>query len=194
MVVLSPIPGSSVLDALRRNDPSIVRSLYTRHFPIIRQFVRKNNGTLRDAQDVFQEAMTILWLNVKEDRVKPDAQGDVGGYLYRVAKNKWLDTVRSAAHKHMRVVVDEESAPVVLEGPDETEGRLQRLRSIYAALDERCRAVLDRFYYERQDMATIAASLGVEEESVRTMKYRCMMKLRAQRRIIDGVDETDRSA
>jgi len=194
MVVLSPIPGSSVLDALRRNDPSIVRSLYARHFPIIRQFVRKNNGTLRDAQDVFQEAMTILWLNVKEDRVKPDAQGDVGGYLYRVAKNKWLDTVRSAAHKHMRVVVDEEHAPVVLEGPDETEGRLQRLRSIYAALDERCRAVLDRFYYERQDMATIAASLGVEEESVRTMKYRCMMKLRAQRRIIDGVDETDRSA
>lgn len=194
MVVLSPIPGSSVLDALRRNDPSIVRSLYTRHFPIIRQFVRKNNGTLRDAQDVFQEAMTVLWLNVKEDRVKPDAQGDVGGYLYRVAKNKWLDTVRSAAHKHMRVVVDEEHAPVVLEGPDETEGRLQRLRSIYAALDERCRAVLDRFYYERQDMATIAASLGVEEESVRTMKYRCMMKLRAQRRIIDGVDETDRSA
>lgn len=194
MVVLSPIPGSSVLDALRRNDPSIVRSLYARHFPIIRQFVRKNNGTLRDAQDVFQEAMTVLWLNVKEDRVKPDAQGDVGGYLYRVAKNKWLDTVRSAAHKHMRVVVDEEHAPVVLEGPDETEGRLQRLRSIYAALDERCRAVLDRFYYERQDMATIAASLGVEEESVRTMKYRCMMKLRAQRRIIDGVDETDRSA
>ena len=94
----------------------------------------------------------------------------------------------------MRVVVDEEQAPVVVEGPDETEGRLQRLRSIYAALDERCRAVLDRFYYERQDMATIAASLGVEEESVRTMKYRCMMKLRAQRRVIDGVDETDRSA
>lgn len=183
-----------MLDALRRNDPMIVRSLYARHFPVIRQFVRKNNGTLRDAQDVFQEAMTILWLNVKEDRVKPDAQGDVGGYLYRVAKNKWLDTVRSAAHKHMRVVVDEEQAPVVVEGPDETEGRLQRLRSIYAALDERCRAVLDRFYYERQDMATIAASLGVEEESVRTMKYRCMMKLRAQRRIIDGVDETDRSA
>ena len=42
---------------------------------------------------------------------------------------------------------------------------------------------------EFDDLATIAAGMGVEEESIRTIKYRCMMKLRAFRRTISGEDQ-----
>jgi len=64
-----------------------------------------------------------------------------------------------------------------------------RLRGVYDKLDDKCRAVLDQFYFERKDLAAIAAKLGVEEESIRTIKYRCMMKLRAFRRTIAGDED-----
>ena len=171
---------------LRANDPTVVRALYKQHFAAIRQYVLQNSGTTNDAQDMLQEAMTVLWLSVKEDRLVPGS--DPGGFLYRVAKNKWLDVVRSAAHKHMKVVHDERALDRGADVTDDIEERIVRLRGVYARLDDKCRTVLDRYYFERKDLATIAAELGVEEESIRTIKYRCMMKLRAFRNAISGED------
>lgn len=171
---------------LRRNDPETVRALYKAHFPSVRNHIQRNSGTLNDAQDMFQEAMSVLWMRVKEGRLVPDA--DPGGFLFRVAKNKWLDVVRSAAHKHMKVVHDERVLDQRTDAADDIEERIQRLRGVYAKLDDKCRLVLDQFYFERKDLATIAANMGVEEESIRTIKYRCMMKLRAFRRTISGED------
>lgn len=171
---------------LCRNDPVTVKVLYARHFPDVRHFVLKNSGTVADAQDIFQEAMAVLWLKARENTLRPDT--DPGAFLYRVARNKWLDHVRSAAHKHMRVVHDERQLEQEVELDDGLEERLARLRSVYNTLDEKCRTVLDRFYFERKDLAAIATELGVNEESIRTIKYRCMMKLRAFRKAITGED------
>jgi RNA polymerase sigma factor (sigma-70 family) len=174
---------------LHRNDPVTVRAIYAKHFPAVRHYVVHNSGTANDAQDVFQEAMTTLWMNVKEGRMIPES--DPGGFLFRVAKNKWLDVVRSAAHKHMKVVHDERSLEQRADAQDDIEGRIVRLRAVYAKLDDKCRSVLDQFYFERKDLAAIASAMGVEEESIRTIKYRCMMKLRAFRSTISGEDQSE---
>lgn len=174
---------------LHRNDPATIRALYSKHFTAVKQYVLQNSGTGNDAQDMFQEAMSVLWMSVKEGRLVPDA--DPGGFLYRVAKNKWLDVVRSAAHKHMKVVHDDRALEPNTDAPDDIEERIVRLRGVYDKLDDKCRNVLDQFYFERKDLATIAADMGVEEESIRTIKYRCMMKLRAFRKTISGEDQNE---
>jgi RNA polymerase sigma factor (sigma-70 family) len=179
------------MHGLRRNDTATVRALYQKHFPAVRQYVLQNSGTTTDAQDVFQEAVTVLWMSVKEGRFQPGAEQDPGGFLFRVAKNKWLDQVRSAAHKHMKVVHDDRALDQRSDVPDDIEERIVRLRGIYEKLDDKCRTVLDQFYFERKDLATIAAGMGVEEESIRTIKYRCMMKLRAFRKAITGEDQSN---
>lgn len=176
------------MDGLRRNDAATLQALYKAHFPAVNAHVQRNSGSHSDAEDVFQEAMTVLWLKVKDGALQ-DAS-DPGAFLFRVAKNKWLDHLRSAAHKHMRVVPVEHVPERAAEDTGGTEERLQRLRTVYEAMDERCRNVLGRFYFERQDLATIADAMGVEEESIRTIKYRCMMKLRAFRDRIAGNDDT----
>ncbi len=176
------------MDGLRRNDPAVLRALYKQHFPTVKAHVLYNNGNSDDAEDIFQEAMAVLWLKVKDGVVEGTV--DPGAFLFRVAKNKWLDHLRSAAHKHMRVVPVEHIPESAVEDTAATEERLQRLRQVYERMDEKCRNVLGRFYFERQDMVTIAEAMGVEEESIRTIKYRCMMKLRAFRRTIEGNDDT----
>lgn len=170
------------------NDPAVVRALYARHFPDVRGYVLQNSGTVADAQDVFQEAMAVLWLKAKENTLLPGTEP--GAFLYQVARNKWLDHVRSAAHKHMKVVHDDRRNAVQADVGDDIEEKLARLRGVYEKLDDKCRVVLDQFYFERKDLATIAAGMGVEEESIRTIKYRCMMKLRAFRKAINGEEST----
>lgn len=173
--------------SLRRNAPDTIRELYVRHFPAVRGFVLQNNGSISDAQDVFQEAMAALWLRVKEGRLQNEQ--DPGGFLYRVARNKWLDVLRSAARKNMRVVQHERIMDPTDEPDEGVEERLARLRDVYDKLDDKCRKVLDQVYFERKDLATIAAGMGVAEESIRTIKYRCMMKLRAFRNAIRGEEQ-----
>ncbi len=136
------------LSGLLRNDPAILRALYTDHFPAVRHFVLQNSGTVDDAQDVFQESLMVLWLTVKEGRFKVGPDGEAGGFLFRVAKNKWLDTVRSAAHRHMKVVPDDRIHAEPVEGDDGIDERIVRLRGVYDKLDDKCRAVLDQFYFE----------------------------------------------
>jgi RNA polymerase sigma factor (sigma-70 family) len=186
------VPSSTGwVESLRRNDPVVIRSLYAKHFRTVRNYVVQNSGTVIEAEDIFQEAITILWMKVKEGTVHQENTPDPGGYLFRVAKNKWLDVVRSASHKHMKVVHDDRINVLDADSDDDVEERIVRLRGVYAKLDDKCRTVLDQFYFERKDLATIAHTMGVEEESIRTIKYRCMMKLRAFRRTISGEDNIE---
>ncbi|MCC6839492.1 MAG: sigma-70 family RNA polymerase sigma factor [Flavobacteriales bacterium] len=178
------------MEGLLRNDPHVIGKLYAAHLPAVRHYVLRNNGSVDEAKDIFQEAVLVLWLNAKEGRFHDTAGQDPGGFLFRVAKNKWTDVLRSAAKKHMRVMRSDLEQPMEQDQADEDQ--LDRLRAIYGTLDEKCRTVLDRFYHQRMDLAAIAESLGVTEESIRTIKYRCMMKLRTFRRAIAGGQ--DRSA
>ena len=59
----------------------------------------------------------------------------------------------------MKVVHDERTLDRGTDAPDDIEERIVRLRGVYDKLDDKCRAVLDRFYFERKDLATIACLL-----------------------------------
>lgn len=181
---------SAWAEALVRNDPGTLKKLYALHFPTVKQYVQRNSGTVEDARDVFQDAITVLWLKAKDGTLQQNTEP--GAFLFRVSKNKWLDRVRSAAQRTMTVVpVEHTGAPDDVETVD-LEERIQRLIQVYDRMDEHCRTVLGRFYFQREDMATIAQAMGVTEESIRTIKYRCMMKLRAFRKhIADGGKETE---
>lgn len=174
----------------------MLQALYDRHFPAVSGYVVRNSGTVRDAQDVFQEAMTVLWLNAREGRVRVDGPEDLGAYLFRVAKNKWLDVLRSTDHRNMRVAMESDDLvqmPAEVNMDRTVEDRIAGLRSMYGRLDERCRTVLDQFYFERKDLTIIAEGLGVDVGSIRTIKYRCMMKLRGMKEAaVEGTSHEER--
>jgi DNA-directed RNA polymerase specialized sigma24 family protein len=179
------------MDGLRRNDQAVIRvRSMRRHFPAVRQYVLQNSGTVSDAQDVFQEAMVVLWLTVKDGsafcRVRRPGPA-VSSSVWRRTSGSTF--VRSAAHKHMKVVHDDRTLDRRIDVPDDIEERIVRLRAVSMTSSMTSAAtILDQFYFERKDLATIAATMGVEEESIRTIKYRCMMKLRAFRTVISGED------
>ena len=152
--------------------------LYQSQFPKLRRFVLTNNGNEDQAKDVFQEAFVIAWENIKKGVFIPGNNSDVNAYLFRVAKNKWVDYVRSAGYKkNVSLEIQHDKQEEEGEAEDK-ESALQRIEKGLKTLGDKCRDLLKRFYYRKESMATIADNFGWTEQTARNNKYRCIQQLR----------------
>ena len=76
----------------RGGDTDRLRELYTQHAPPIIRWIRRNSGTEKDGQDVFQEAMIVLCERAADPRFRLTAP--IGAFLFRVSQNKWLQRLK----------------------------------------------------------------------------------------------------
>ncbi|WP_422107560.1 RNA polymerase sigma factor [Winogradskyella sp.] len=173
-----------VVGAIKRNDSSTLKRLYTNNYPKIEALILKNSGTKEHAKDIFQEAFLAVWQNVKQDKFIPQSESSINGYLYTIAKNKWMDVLRSqgykktitASHLSHFEIKDEEN-----NGIDDDILKDKRLEDVMLAfknLGEACKSLLRMFYFEKKSMNLIAEELKLDAASTRNKKYRCMQKLR----------------
>lgn len=162
------------------NDGSFLDKTYRHNFKIVKNFVLKNNGTEAEAKDVFQDAMMITWMNLKEGKFKLKNEFALGAYIYKIAKYKWIDKLKSKERKS--VLRNQQFNFESVENDDidyhESEANLQYLMSLYGQLNTKCKEVLNKFYFDKKKLEEIASELNYDAGSIRTIKYRCMQKLR----------------
>ena len=168
--------SQKIIEGFRTNDSRLLGLIYQSQFPKLKRYVIANNGDEDQAKDVFQEAFVIAWENIKKGIFIPKSNSEVNGYLYRVAKNKWLDYVRSAVYKKSETLqIQHDKMETVRE---DKEKELQLIENGLNSLGDRCRDILKRFYYRKESMANIADAFGWTEQTARNNKYRCIQKLR----------------
>jgi len=174
-----------VVNAIKENDSNTLRSIYTVNYPKIEALILKNSGTKDHAKDIYQEAFLAVWQNIKQDKFIPKTESSINGYLYTIAKNKWMDVLRSQGYKKTIMasqlnhfeIKDEEN-----NGIDDDILKDKRLEDVMLAfknLGEACRSLLRMFYFEKKSMNLIAEELALDSASTRNKKYRCMQKLKA---------------
>lgn len=173
-----------LIDAIKDNNSVVLKQLYTTNYHKIEALVLKNNGTKDHAKDVYQEAFIIVWNNVKSDNFVPQNETALQGYLYQVAKNKWMDVLRSSRFKKTKFINHELSVlDKGIEQQDDEEQelfkqKLQQTMDAFKNLGNPCKQLLTAFYFEKATLRDIANKLEIEENTARTKKYRCMEKLR----------------
>lgn len=172
--------SEQIIEQFIRNDEKALEKTYQHNFKIVRSFVLKNNGSEADAKDIFQEAMLVAWLNLKEGTFVVRNEFSLSAYIYKISKYKWLDKLKSKRTKMTQRVGEMEYEDMNEEQQEytEAEDRLKYLNALYAKLDAKCKEVLNQFYYEKKRLEEIAEDLSYDLGSVRTIKYRCMQKLR----------------
>ncbi|HRN58273.1 MAG TPA: sigma-70 family RNA polymerase sigma factor [Agriterribacter sp.] len=162
------------------NPEDLLKQIYADNYPWLESYVRQNSGNDSDAQDIFQESISAAWMNLKQGRFAGD-QVRFNAYLRQICRYKWINQIRSAART--RVIYSD----TLLEqeaGNDDYEvlkNQLQQsslLQECFMQLGAKCKQVLRLFYYQRKPLGEIAAGMGNTEESIKTIKYRCMMQLR----------------
>lgn len=171
-----------LLQAIKANDVVVLQNLYTDNFPKVASYIQKNNGNKEQAKDIFQEAMVVLWKAVKTEKFKATNASAVQGYLYTIAKNKWMDHLRSAAYKKevsSEVVMDfAEAQETQVVGEDLYEQKLEKAKHAFAQLGTECKELLSKFYFNKNSFEELAQELGLNIASVKNKKYRCMQRLR----------------
>lgn len=168
------------LDAVRAGDDKTLQQLYRDNYRYVEKFVLENSGTAEQAKDIFQEAFLSMWRNVQEKRFVMKETGSLSAYLQRIAKNKWLDYLRSASYKKTVLLEKEiaESIPVE-DVTDENElAEIKKVREKFKLLGDNCRELLASFYYRGESLRSIARAFEWTEDTAKNNKYRCIERLR----------------
>lgn len=174
----------SIVEGIKSNDPLVLKQLYKENYTKVEVYILKNSGSVPQAKDIFQEAYLAMYQNVKLGQFHPDNDSALSGYLFRIAKNKWIDHLRSARHKKtVRVQEELPKEPIseAMETDLENEINNELIEATMKALTslgEECRKILKRFYYEKLSLREIAAQFNIGEASARNKKYRCIQRLR----------------
>jgi RNA polymerase sigma factor (sigma-70 family) len=165
--------------AIRSNNEAALKLLYTSNFHKVEHFVLNNNGTTDQAKDVFQEAFIAVWRNIQLDRFQPQNESALDGYLFRIARNKWLDYLRSGHYKNVvpmdAIVIPDIEADLI---PKEENDHLALIKKHFVDLGENCKKILTMYYYKNDSLRKIADEMGWTEPTAKNNKYRCIQRLR----------------
>ena len=177
-------PGISLntlLPAIKANDEQVLRQLYIGAYPTVARYVQKNSGTEDDAKDIYQEAFLAAWRNIQLDKFQATDASVLPAYIFQIAKNKWIDHLRSRKNKHI-VSLEDSMVNSTTNDTDmvsaENAEYLDTVKNEMKSLGERCRELLNRFYYHKQSIREIAQHFNWTEPSAKNNKYRCLQELR----------------
>lgn len=174
------VEENQLIEQFISNENQVLEKMYKHNYRIVRSFVLKNSGKEADAKDVFQEAMMVTWMNLKEGKFDLRNEFSLSAYIYQIAKYKWLDKLKSNKNKltSNKILSEVEDKQKELENIYATDDKLNYLNRLYTRLDNKCREVLSQFYYQQKSLEEIASEMNYDTGSIRTIKYRCMQKLR----------------
>ena len=169
---------SEQLSAIKANDEKALQQLYQQNFPKVEMYILQNNGSTEQAKDIFQEAFIAVWRNIQLNKFNPESETAIAGYIYQIAKYKWLDHLRSSYYKKV-LPIDEKSNEMVVEVlPEEENNYIVAVRKNIQLLGENCREIMKQFYYQKQSLKLIAEKFNWTEATARNNKYRCVQRLR----------------
>lgn len=169
-------PSLHNLDLLRgiqSHDSQVLQAIYSRFYPKIKQYILLNNGSPNDAEDVFQEALTIIYLKVRKEPLELSCSFYT--FLYAICRNLWLQQLV----KKSREVVSPEAGVLEVEPAplDFLEERKPIFLRAFGKLGSECQQVLELFF-SKLEMTDIATRMGYSSgQYAKKKKYKCKLKL-----------------
>ncbi len=167
-----------LLDRIRRGDEDALVTLYRQSLRSVTSLVTRNSGTERDAGEVLQEALVVLWERVRQNRYRHTARLET--FLYATARNLWLRRLSRARRESPREIDPDET---ISEDPSPLDRLIEEEESAMIGdalgrLGEPCRTLLILFYWEEASMEEIAGRLGfANPETAKSKKYQCKKAL-----------------
>jgi len=165
-----------VRSAAEESRAALLERLYREHADRIYGLCLRMSGDRVRASELAQDVFVRAWEQL--DRLRPDS--DAGAWLWRLATNVALNSIRSERRRHARVAPVAE--PGLLEraqlGTPLPVRRLS-LDAAIAALPARAREVFVLHDVEGYEHKEIATMLGIAEGTSKSQVFKARMKLRA---------------
>jgi RNA polymerase sigma factor (sigma-70 family) len=164
-----------LLNGVLRNDTIILQYIYKNFYSAINFFVKKNNGDDDDANDVFQEAIIIIYRKLKANDLVLDCTFET--YLYSVCRFLWLKQLDKRRmekekikdnHEYNDDIYDDGFEKVV-----DLNDRYRLYQKHFANLGTDCQKIL-QLYFDKVPLRNIAQIMGFKSEKyAKKRKFKC---------------------
>jgi RNA polymerase sigma factor (sigma-70 family) len=174
-----------LLDGIKLRDNKSLEFIYQQCYPMIQDLVIKYSGSQEDAQDIFQDAMIIIYNKVKKDELVLFCTFKT--YLYSICKRLCMKTLEQK-RKASSIALD---IPKQVEAPveyavdlyEEDVEKYSLFHQHLLFLKEDARKLL-KLYMENYSFKEISTIMGYKSESyAKTRKY--AFKEELKRSILD---------
>lgn len=173
-------PDQKYITALLEHDRVMLDELYARFSPKIRSFVLQHQGSVADAADLFQEALTDIYRKAKSGFV---LSCPLDAFLFLICRNRWLSHL--GRKKYNSVTFSEEEGYSNLVSEDSfavaeeiflSQHRKALINQKLEELGAGCRDLLKKNWagHKLEELATL---LQTTYNYIRKKKSECMQKL-----------------
>jgi RNA polymerase sigma factor (sigma-70 family) len=168
------------MDGLRSGNSMILNALYKKYYNLVLKFIVNNSGTPESAQDIYQEAIIVLYENARKPGFELHCQ--IQTYIYSVAKRLWLKHLKK--HGKLFLLKEDESEEITDVTSDvneylEKEAEIEKVNESLALLGEPCTTLIRDFYVYRLSMEEIADKFGyTNADNAKNQKYKCLQRLK----------------
>ncbi|WP_103865389.1 RNA polymerase sigma factor [Aquimarina sp. I32.4] len=165
-----------ILEGIVTGNEIILTEFYKKNLPYIQQYILSNSGNKEDVEDVFQDALVLIYEKLKTDSL--ELQSSLRTYFYGVCKNIWRNRLR----KNKRLIItdnlseDLEIIDTTIIEDIEFKDREHVYRKHFLKLSCSCRKVLS-LLFEGKSMKEIAHVTGYSEGYSRKKKFECKRHL-----------------
>lgn len=166
--------------ALMENNDIVISEIYKRFSSKIKYWIMKNNGSVADAGDVFQEAIITIYHQAIEKDFKLTCPFEA--YLWAVVKRMWFKELKKRGRKGVTMDLDDvynigTSNIQEMEEALAQEEKENKVMKLFETLGESCRKIIKMCLKKGRSQEEIATELGISYGYLRKKKSECMAKL-----------------
>jgi len=88
------LTDEEIITGLRKRDNRVLQFIYKNSFNTVKQLVLSNAGSESDAEDIFQEALIIIFKKLREEQ-DFELTSAFNTYIYSIARLLWLKHLRN---------------------------------------------------------------------------------------------------
>ena len=178
---MSSSDSKNTINLLKQGDKGILEKIYVENREGFLNFSKKYNVEEYDAVDIYQDSIMVLRENAIKGKID-NLQSNISTYLFAIGKYKIFHNFR------VQSKLDFQNGFDLLEENKELDVNLHEtiltneqklLKKYYDQLGDRCKSVLNLFYYQGYNLDEIKEILNYSNKKVlKSQKSRCLKQLK----------------
>ncbi len=169
-----------IILGLGAGDRQALDKLYTIHYPSVLHMVTKNSGSNQEAEDLFQDAVLVLYDKAKSGDFELNCR--LNTYIYSVCRRLWLKQLKLKNRLPSESYLEGHSLEFVdldIQEHLETEAQFQKMKQALSQLGDPCQNILQDFYIRGMSMQQIGEKYGyTNADNAKNQKYKCLQRLK----------------
>lgn len=168
----------ALLEDLKTSCNYAFGELYEKHFTKVASFIQRNNGTVQDAEDIFQDTMLVLCKKLRQDQFKLTAS--LRTYILAIAKNLWLKKLRATKKEiEHQDQISQELYHDLTQFINEEQTLWNKIAFYFTQISEACARLLKDIFYHRKPLKQIQQEYKYKNlHTAQNQKYKCMQQVK----------------